>query len=201
MTLLNLGAFEPITHAMGPGSRACIWVKGCSLNCPGCATPEYIPSTPGEMLSINEMFERVLRARDEYGLEGISFSGGEPFEQAVLLTELVRRIRETELSVLSWSGYTRAFLESDRAPVGSRDFLGSLDVLIDGPFIRKRVQDDIPLRGSSNQTLHLLTDRYSISDFEDAGVEAVIGPDGNVIMSGVVDIGAAKAVLELFGVT
>lgn len=197
---VSVGTFEPFTRAMGPGKRACLWVRGCSIRCPGCATPEFIPREPQERVAVVEICEMIVRAVHKHALEGMSFSGGEPFEQAEALSEIARFARAQGLGTLSWSGYTRRHLEGPRAPRGSQAFLAALDVLIDGPFIRAQVQTDVPLRGSANQVLHLLTDRYREEDFREAVIETALLPE-QIILTGVTDVEEVDACLALCGVT
>lgn len=49
--IASVGHFEPTTRAMGPGLRACLWVRGCPIRCPRCATPEFIPIPEGHPYS------------------------------------------------------------------------------------------------------------------------------------------------------
>ena len=198
---LNMGAFDPSSRAMGPGLRAVVWVRGCSINCSGCTTQEFISSAPTQLTSLDSLWERIDRARLEHGLEGVSFSGGEPFEQAVALAALADRARRVGLSTLSWSGYTRAFLQSPRSPQGSHELLEQLDVLIDGPFVASRAQHTGPLRGSSNQVVHLLTRRYQMADLEGGHAKLEVDADGQAVISGVINYERLDAVLSLFGVS
>ena len=176
MTQLNLGRKQDTSSAMGPGKRAVIWVRGCSIHCPGCITPELIDHRVRTEVSVQEICDWLSKMKMDHEIEGVSFSGGEPFEQAKALSEIAIFAHSIGLSTLSWSGYTRPFLEKDHAPHGSQDFLANLDVLIDGPYIRQRVST-LALRGSTNQHLHLLTDRYKETDFEQQYVELVVSPD------------------------
>ncbi len=200
MSLVRLGAFAPLTEAMGPGKRACVWVQGCTIDCPGCATPELIPNVGGETVTTRELADRIREARDSHGIEGVSFSGGEPFEQAMALAEITAILRAEGLSILAWSGHPRSFLEGPHAPPGSASLLASLDVLIDGRFVLKRVARRLPLRGSTNQRIHLLTDRYRAEDFASAGFEARFTPEGNLVMDGVADAQALRQTLRLLGI-
>lgn len=200
MRTINVGAFEPCTTAMGPGRRACLWVRGCSINCPGCATPEFIERTPPTLATVDDLVARIAHAAREHDLEGVSFSGGEPFEQAEALARIAAAARRIGLSVLSWSGYARNALEGPRAPQGSRELLAELDVLIDGPFLTRAATDLLPLRGSSNQRLHLLTPRYAAGDFATSRLEARIDGDDSLVVSGVADSEAMRLILHLLGV-
>jgi len=57
----------------------------------------------GEEIEVDVLAERVLAEAD---LEGITFLGGEPFSQAAPLALLARQIRQTGLSVMTFTGYT-----------------------------------------------------------------------------------------------
>ena len=174
-------------------------MRGCSINCPGCVTREFIPRLPERLREIEDVWGWIEVASREHGIEGVSFSGGEPFEQAAPLAEIARRARSAGLSTLAWSGYVRRRLEGPNAPPGAAEFLAALDVLIDGPFVRRKAPNGKPLRGSTNQVLHLLTDRYRPEDFRSGAIEAVIDPGGSLIMHGVVDYAALDAVLVRLG--
>lgn len=199
MRTMNVGNFEPLTRAMGPGRRACLWTRGCSIDCPGCVTPEFIPRFPERRHDVDEVWGWIETAARERGIEGVSFSGGEPFEQAAPLAEIARRVRAVGLSTLAWSGYVRRHIEGPNAPPGAGEFLAALDVLIDGPFVRRKAADGQPLRGSSNQVLHLLTDRYRPEDFRSAVLEASLKPGGGMTVNGVTDYEAMNAVLIRLG--
>ncbi len=199
---VSLGYFARATRAMGPGPRACVWVRGCSIHCPGCSTPELIPTVPAEgaleIVSVQELVARIAGAHAAVELEGVSFSGGEPFEQASALAEVARTVRAAGLSTLAWSGYPRAYLEGPKAPRGTHAFLAALDVLIDGPFQRERVATGGPLRGSGNQVIHLLTDRYTVDAFATTHLEVALDGAGTRV-TGVTDYRALDAVLRLLG--
>lgn len=201
MTSLRVGSFEPRTEAMGPGVRACLWVAGCSIGCIGCATPEFIPRDSGTERTVERACNAIDRAIDAHGIEGVSFSGGEPFEQAAALAEVARHVRARGLSVLSWSGYRHERLVSDRAPAGANALLAELDVLIDGAYVAAKMPGSGPLRGSSNQRIIRLTDRYAESDFTDRVLEARFGDDGKLVFTGVDDTGAMRTFLRLMGVS
>jgi anaerobic ribonucleoside-triphosphate reductase activating protein len=125
-------------------------------------------------VEIADLFNHIAGLK----IDGVTFSGGEPFEQAKALAELAKKCRDMGLSVISYSGYTLSELKRDRAPhLGSRSLLNQLDVLIDGPF-RLKLAGDLPYRGSSNQLIHLLTDRYSLDDFVSVRVEIRIDEKG-----------------------
>lgn len=198
---VQVGDFAPLTLSMGPGKRACLWVRGCPMRCMGCVTQEFIEPSFAWQETVDELFARICAAKEQYDIEGISFSGGEPFAQAELLAELARRARAVGLSTLAWSGFSRKHLEGNRAPRGASELLAALDVLIDGPFVQKKAEGN-PLRGSSNQRVHFLTERYNASHIADAQhVTVTRKPQGGTLVQGVVQYDLLHAVLAGFGVT
>ena len=179
--MLNLHATLPRSRANGPGMRFTIWFQGCSLGCPGCFNPDTHPFDPRLPVAPGDMVERL--AQDEAAVEGITISGGEPFEQPDGLLDLLRGARaRTRLSVILFSGYT---LPEITAQLKGRDILNCTDVLIAGRYDQtQRLASG--LRGSTNKTVHLLTNRYSVHDIETTpAAEVLIGPDGSVTASGI----------------
>ncbi|MBI1792235.1 MAG: radical SAM protein [Acidobacteria bacterium] len=183
---VRLQGFEPGSRVNGPGLRAVAWFQGCSIGCPGCFNPATHASNAGYEADTAEVAHCVLASRDP--IEGLTVSGGEPFEQPEALLDLLRQVRSGGLSTLVFSGYARAAIE--RMPLG-RQILSAADVLIDGPYVQERHLAR-GLLGSSNQRIHLLTDRYSAADF--TGIprrEAVLHRDGTVTLSGIAPLGAS----------
>jgi anaerobic ribonucleoside-triphosphate reductase activating protein len=160
--ILNIAAIAARTQALGPGTRAAVWVQGCPLNCPGCVAPEWIPFVPAMMLTPHEILERL----DLDAISGLTFSGGEPMEQAAGLAALARLARQKKaLNLICFTGYRYGRLLKNPPNDGVADLLAQVDVLIDGPFIRA-LNDSRGLRGSSNQRVIHLTSNLKDHDFE-----------------------------------
>jgi anaerobic ribonucleoside-triphosphate reductase activating protein len=178
---LRVHQFLSHSHANGPGRRAVIWVQGCTLGCTGCFNPETHALDGGELISVDELLHRIIALEDT--IEGISISGGEPFQQRGPLLALLERVREeTLLSVLLFSGY--AWEEIQQMP-DAEALLVCIDVLIAGRYDASRPVRD-GLRSSANQTVHLLTDRYTMGDLQAVPpAEVIITPEGEVLVSGV----------------
>jgi anaerobic ribonucleoside-triphosphate reductase activating protein len=178
---LRLHTFIPQSYANGPGCRAVVWVQGCTLGCPGCFNPETHDFRGGEWVRVDALFERIYALQG--AIEGITVSGGEPFQQRPALLALLQRVRaETDLSVLVFTGYTWDEIQRFRETAA---LLSCIDVLIAGRYdARLRLARD--LRGSANKTVHLLTPRYSLHDLQLTPVsEVIIEPDGTVLISGI----------------
>lgn len=179
---LNLAAIAPRTQALGPGVRAAIWVQGCPLRCPGCVAPNWIPFTPALILTP----EQIIRRLDLDNIDGLTFSGGEPMEQASALADLARRIRERkDLSLICFTGYRYERLVHHPPNPGVADLLSEVDVVIDGPYVQAR-NDSIGLRGSSNQRILHLTDRLRGFDLDSQSrrIEVTIA-DGELAFIGI----------------
>lgn len=177
---LQLNAFLPRSRANGPGVRAVVWVQGCSLGCPGCFNPESHAFNVGERVSVTDLVRRIQGL--EGSIEGVTISGGEPFQQRAAVTSLLHRIKaETKLSVIVFTGFTWSEIQAMR----DREILAYVDVLIAGRYDEtQRLARG--LRGSANKTLHFLTERYTIEDINATpAAEVIITPDGAVIVSGI----------------
>ena len=186
LPLLNIAATVPATRTLGPGLRAAAWVQGCCFNCPGCISPEWIPKELARLVTPQDLASELL-ANPE--IEGLTFSGGEPMLQAAGLASVVRLARmqrQAPLSIISFTGFTLDQLRRNSARMpGVEDFLGEIDVLIDGLY-RADLNDSRGLRGSSNQRIHYLTGRLTGADFENnpRHAEVHIG-DGYAFLIGV----------------
>ena len=179
---LNLAAFVKRSRVNGPGLRAVLWVKGCPHRCPGCFNPDMQPFSVEEIFSVAETAARIISLKD---IEGITFTGGEPFAQAAALAELGGILQKKGLNIVTYTGYTLENLKEGENGEWNR-LLAVTDLLIDGPFIKKQ-QGDFPMRGSANQRLFFLTDRLeNHPDLERKGreVEILIKPDGDLVLTG-----------------
>jgi anaerobic ribonucleoside-triphosphate reductase activating protein len=184
---LRIHAFEPSSRANGPGARAVIWVQGCSLGCPGCFNPETHPPTGGERVLVEDLFRRIVALEDTSAIEGITVSGGEPLQQRRPLLALLRRVREeTSLSTLMFTGY--AWDEVQHMP-DAEALLACVDVLIAGRYDASQHiagGGENGLRSSANQTVHLLTGRYTPDDLRAVPpAEIIITAQGDIVTSGV----------------
>ena len=179
--ILRINQFIPNSLSNGPGRRCVIWVQGCTLACPGCFNPETHSFQTGTQANIDILADRIMALHP--AIEGITLSGGEPFQQAKALSILLEQIKlESNLSILAFSGYTLAEL---RKIPHAETILSYLDVLIAGRFVAEQ-RLAAGLIGSVNKEIHLLTSRYSIQDLQDTPeAEIIIQPDGEILLSGI----------------
>lgn len=151
--VVHVAAFEPRSFVAGPGMRAMVWVGGCHRRCPGCSQPEFLPFNSGRPVRVSELWDRV---RSIQGLDGVSFSGGEPFEQASALSVLAKKVHDHGLTVVSYTGYRLEALRHEPSRFGA--LLDEVDLLIDGEY-REEMAGHYRWRGSANQRLIRLTNR------------------------------------------
>jgi anaerobic ribonucleoside-triphosphate reductase activating protein len=180
---LRVGDTVARCHVLGPGVRAVIWVTGCHLRCLECIAPEYLDFGAGGDRPITELAEWILGLD---AIDGVTFSGGEPFEQAGALASLVDQVRAVNASLnwMAFTGYKVEHLRRDGS-AGQQALLERLDLVVDGPYVPRR-HGDARWRGSSNQRLHELTGRVALDEPGDsAGVEVTIDPDGSFRIVGV----------------
>jgi anaerobic ribonucleoside-triphosphate reductase activating protein len=144
----------PVT-VLGPGRRLALWVAGCGLGCPGCISPELHDPASGRALPVSRVLSRILGLE---GLDGITLTGGEPFEQPVALADLLEALARGRpgWDVLAYSGFTLSQLR--RRGAEAARLLGRCDVLVAGPY-RAGVPLRHPLAGSGNQRVHSLSPR------------------------------------------
>lgn len=179
-TILRIHAFQLASRANGPGMRAVVWFQGCALGCPGCFNPGTHDSGGGNLVDIRELAQQILTHRSE--IEGVTISGGEPFQQPEALLCLLEHISGSGLSRLVFSGYT---LQEIRAlPLGPQ-IIEHVDVLIAGRYVAS-LHLGRGLLGSANQEILLLTNRYKTEDLKHVPPrEIILHPDGSMTLSGV----------------
>ena len=149
------------THdiANGVGVRVSLFVAGCSHHCPGCFNPETWDFNAGKRFD-KRVIDRIIQALEPYYINGLTLLGGEPFEKVNQrgLLPLIRRVKEIypQKDIWSFTGYV---YDRDLVPGGraycevTDEFLDSLSVLVDGPFVEIRKDISLKFRGSSNQRL------------------------------------------------
>ncbi len=181
MTTARIHAFEPRSRANGPGIRFVVWFQGCTLGCPGCFNPATHPTQAADT-GRGLLLEQLAAAMAASGATGLSLSGGEPLQQPDAARWLLDAARALGMSTLAFSGYT---IDEIRALPSGAEVLARLDVLIDGRYVAgERLASG--LRGSANQRIWRLTERYSLADIEATPVAEIrISREGDVILTGV----------------
>lgn len=145
------------TKVLGPGERTAIWFQGCNRRCKGCMSESSRPLNGGKLASISKLCDVIF---SQTGIEGVTISGGEPFLQPEALYSLLERIRNnSSLGVIVYTGFTLEQLKELDNPWINKILSGYVDLLIDGEYVDE-LNDGASLKGSSNQRVLFLTDRY-----------------------------------------
>ncbi len=191
---INVAAEIQESVANGPGKRYVIWVQGCPFECPGCFNSEFQPFLPNKLVDIFTLSRRILSVKT---IEGVTYTGGEPFMQCEALIKLNKILIKKGLSIISYTGYTLDELHRLENPLVS-EFLSQLDILIDGRFLQK-YKANLLWRGSNNQNVHFLTDRYNEykSKIDSGGeIELIVGND-NITYTGILQDEIIKKLNDL----
>ena len=152
---MKISHYVSHTAVLGPYSRSALWVHGCCFSCEGCLAKE-MNAGPYRECTSEELANIFLGVKDT---EGITISGGEPFLQAEELADMLDLIKsKRDYGVIIYSGFLKEQLEDDKKNATQR-LLHHADILIDGHY-EQTLDDGKPYRGSSNQKIHLTTERY-----------------------------------------
>ncbi len=135
----------------GPGIRFVVFVQGCPHHCPGCHNPETWDFTAGKELTVDELFAQI---KDTRLLQGVTFSGGEPFAQAAALACLGKKVKELGLDIVTYTGYTfEELLDMAKKNQDVGELLEISDLLVDGPYLAEERDLNLAFRGSRNQRI------------------------------------------------
>lgn len=148
---LQVAGFLEHSTVNGLGFRSVLFVSGCHHACLDCQNQAMQNFSYGELLSVQEVFKRIMKNKPL--LDGVTFSGGEPFEQCEALIELAKLIKSENLNLWCYSGYTYEMLQKDPQ---RKYLLTYIDVLVDGLFIKSLAHSELKFRGSSNQHIYAL---------------------------------------------
>ncbi|MBR1883494.1 MAG: anaerobic ribonucleoside-triphosphate reductase activating protein [Clostridia bacterium] len=147
-TMLRIAGVVKESIVDGPGFRYVIFTQGCPHHCKGCHNPQTHDYNGGKLIDIDFFLNEIKR---DPILKGITLSGGEPFEQTKVLSELVSKL-DKKLTVMAYTGYTYEYLvNNSNEENGYMELLSKIDVLIDGRFEERLKDPFLDFRGSSNQ--------------------------------------------------
>jgi anaerobic ribonucleoside-triphosphate reductase activating protein len=159
---------------LGPGRRVGIWMQGCSIGCRSCMSRDTWIAHSHHLIEIDAVIAAIGDLTNHSPLDGITISGGEPFEQPDALRALLTGLRawllprHPDADILCYSGLRWVKLQHDHA-----DILALLDAIVPEPYVRTLPQVHV-WRGSANQPLHCLTElaRLRYRQFTEMRVDA-----------------------------
>ena len=176
-------------------------MQGCSLRCTqDCLNPHFLDETGGFAHSAEEIALAIqqIATQASVPVEGITMLGGEPTDQARGVAALFAAVRSFGMSTMLYSGLTYRALKTRNLG----NLLALTDVLVDGPFIAKLYDERLNWRGSSNQHVRCLTDRYSQTSLNAAfqrqgkSISIRLGADGSISMSGLQSLEGISTVVS-----
>lgn len=142
-------AYESLVN--GPGIRRVLFSQGCKHNCKGCFNPDTHSFEGGREFSADYLVEDILK---NPMLKGVTFSGGDPLEQADKFAYIAERLKRHDLNVWSYTGYTFEYIVKQAANMKDwQKLLDNIDVLVDGRFECDKRIEGLKFRGSSNQRI------------------------------------------------
>lgn len=146
---MNLAKIRHRSFSEGPWRNTTVWTAGCSIRCKGCFNVNLWDPRAGRKVGLVDFLHTVLDGRDK-GDEGLAVVGGEPFNQALALGIYLTAVSLLipQLAITVYTGFTlETLLKRPKAWLALR----VIDVLVDGPFVRKLADNNLGYRGSSNQ--------------------------------------------------
>lgn len=175
----------PVT-TLGPGRRVGIWFQGCSIRCPGCISADTWGFKRGMTTTVENLHAVIAPWLNE--ADGVTISGGEPFDQPDALLKLLKLLNLSDhQDVLVYTGHPIEHIHQTLSLAS-----GLVDALISDPFELVAPQT-LALRGSDNQRLHILTERgrqrFSTYDRPNENtkqsLDIMFADDGTVWLAGI----------------
>lgn len=204
-TLRIAGSLLPplLARDSGPGLRWLLFLQGCARPCTDqCLNPHYLDPAGGRLADPAEL--RLVAGQVAAGTwgraEGVTLLGGEPTDQAAALRPFLETVRALGLSVMLYSGHPLAWFHRPENTV-ARALLELTDILVDSPFLPRLAAPDLRWRGSTNQRILRLTDRYTepelIEQQANAGLTVTIRGQGLPVISGLQSRPAASSIEDV----
>ncbi len=135
----------------GKGLRKVYFSQGCSHHCKNCFNPETWPFVGGQEFNMDDLIQKLS---NETYLDGVTFSGGDPFQQADKFAYMAVKINKMGFNIWCYTGYTfEELLELSKTDKNIETMLHNINVIVDGKFIQELYDEHLKFRGSSNQRI------------------------------------------------
>lgn len=142
----------------GEGCRVTLFVSGCSHRCKGCHNPETWNFDFGKDFN-DEVKIRLFDIISKPYIKGLTLSGGDPLDSYDDVLDLVKEFRnrfgETK-DIWVYTGY----VIDDLLKLNKDEILDYIDVLVDGEYIEEQRDVSLAFRGSKNQRIIKIRERY-----------------------------------------
>ena len=174
--VIQVGHIEPCSHIYGPGQRFVIWVQGCTLGCKGCWNQQFWSVDGGNERTIDQLMNQILSIP---GTEGITLLGGEPLQQSSMVLELIKKCKQSDLTVFLYTGY-----EPKEFDETMQSCFDSSDIVVTGRYVESKRDVSLKWRGSNNQVVHFPTLRYRGLEVKEAREIEIQIVNGSIKMYG-----------------
>lgn len=147
----NVALINTCTEVEGPFKRMAIWFQGCNIKCKYCCNPRLQKIEPANIVPLHSIIDIARESKKNNQIEGVTLLGGEPTLQTHLIY-LVRELKKLDLGTILFTGKLLNELDTK--------LTGLVDMVIDGKYDFKDVDEERNLIGSRNQNIYMLTNRY-----------------------------------------
>ena len=173
---MQISYIAPISMANGPGRRYTLWVQGCSIRCLGCMNVDTWDPAGGYDISVDDLVKDIQGIKN---LDGVTITGGEPFDQFEPVFELCSKLFGV-YSIFLTSGYTLKQIHQKKIT----KIMDVLDIVCLGPFEKDKICKN-KWKGSENQEIIYLTDMGVKQSFMPVvSKEVIIGKTGSILTTG-----------------
>lgn len=147
--LIRLAGIAENSLVNGKGLRKVFFSQGCSHHCEGCFNQHTWEFAGGRMFDMDELVQKV---KDEPFLDGVTFSGGDPFQQADKFAYLAKKLHEANINIWAYTGYTfEELMKLAQTNPHIKQMINNVDVIVDGRFVKDKMSENLKYCGSSNQ--------------------------------------------------
>ncbi|MDD6145193.1 MAG: anaerobic ribonucleoside-triphosphate reductase activating protein [Malacoplasma sp.] len=147
--LIRLAGIAENSLVNGKGLRKVFFSQGCSHHCEGCFNQHTWEFAGGRMFDMDELVQKV---KDEPFLDGVTFSGGDPFQQADKFAYLAKKLHEANINIWAYTGYTfEELMKLAQTNPHIKQMINNVDVIVDGRFMKDKMSENLKYCGSSNQ--------------------------------------------------
>ena len=149
MNILVNKAHFPV-YVLGHGKRIGIWLQGCSIRCSSCCSLDTWEFGNDYGMDVTALVDWCRHVSTD-AIDGVTISGGEPFDQPDALLDLLKALnlcrseKSRQFDILVYSGYSDRLIKRDFS-----EHLKYLDAVVAGPF-RESAGGEKSYCGSDNQ--------------------------------------------------
>lgn len=146
---VQIAGREYTTFVNGPGCRSVIFFSGCRHSCKSCHNIELWSYSYGRECNVTDIVNEIKKYKDANLIQGVTISGGEPFDQPLALEAFVYELGNIGVKdIWVYTGYT--FQEAiDISP----KTIQNISVLVDGKFDITKRDEACRYKGSHNQRI------------------------------------------------